>query len=57
MPPDQTGKVWQLKHVGGNVKLLTVPPQLSLRKNLLLLPEEAVAKDGLTPWKSKSQQP
>ena len=57
VPPDQTGKVWQLKHVGGNVKLLTVPPQLSLRKNLLLLPEEAVAKDGLTPWKSKSQQP
>ena len=47
IPADQTGKVWQLHYVGGNVKLLTVPPQLSLRKNRMLLPEDAVRRDHL----------
>ena len=41
IPKGQCGKVWKLHYCGGNVKLLTVPPQFSLQSNHLLLPKEA----------------
>lgn len=45
----QSGKVWKLHYFGGNLKLITVPPQFSLQNNLMLLPEDIVKKDGLFP--------
>lgn len=48
IPADQSGKVWKLHYCGGNVKLLTVPPQYSLQNTTMLLPEDAVTQDALT---------
>ena len=41
IPQGQCGKVWKLHYCGGNVKLLTVPPQFSLQSNYMLLPKDA----------------
>lgn len=47
VPAGMDGKVWKLHYCGGNVKLITVPPQYSLNSGVMLLPEDVAKKDKL----------
>ena len=42
--PDQCGKVWKLSNMLGTVKFLTIPSNLSLRSNRILIPKEVKGK-------------
>ncbi len=47
VPQGMDGKVWSLSKFRGTIRLLTVPPYLSLYSGRFLLPEELVLKDQL----------
>lgn len=46
VPPGQDGKIWHIRYANGPVRLLTVPPYLSLTPDGLLLPRELIEKDA-----------
>jgi hypothetical protein len=46
VPPGEDGKVWQVRQVRGELRLLTVPPYFATTPEGLLLPREVVQKDA-----------
>ena len=46
VPPGEDGKVWRVRYVNGDLRLLTVPPYFATTPQGLLLPKEVVEKDG-----------
>lgn len=42
----QDGRLWQIRHASGTIRLLTVPPYLARSGTELLLPEEVVNRDS-----------
>ncbi len=45
VPPGEDGKVWKVRYIQGDLRLLTVPPYFAATPRGLLLPQEVVERD------------
>jgi len=46
VPTDEDGKIWEVRHIRGALRLLTVPPYFAATPQELLLPKKVVEKDA-----------